>query len=202
MALGANACPVIRSIQGSGRSAIRRDEGLLRLCLPELREILIDGHRGTNGGLRLDGNSLLETPKLQTLVLDAPGTVTFTPDCFARSTPLTAIKLRKCGLTSIPSALTALCGSLTLLSLPLNDRLQLADDDTKVLLSLRKLRKLHLQKSSLRTAFKDGDTAVAAAVKAHLHHEPALWSQRSLQHLVQLPVAFLLQHGHVPELKV
>jgi len=82
-----------------------------------------------------------------------------------------------CGLASIPSALTALSGSLTTLALPYNDDLQLAEDDVVTLLALRKLQNLDLRKFSL-------------------------WSPHSLQHLVDLPNAFHARHGHALALQV
>lgn len=181
---------------------------MLRMHLPQLQQLDITGldePEHTPAGLHLDGNSLQAAAQLERLTLQHPGTsVILQPDCFKRLPALASLELRACSLVSIPPAVAALAGSLTSLALPYNDDMQLAADDIAVLLALRELRQLNLQKSSLRLAFlvRDGDTAVADAVKARLHYEPSLWSPRSLQHLVQLPGTFLAHHGHVPALKV
>ena len=119
------------------------------------------------------------------------------PNCFVGLTALTTLGLFECGLAAIPPAITNLEGSLQSLALPHNQHLQLGDNDLTILLTLRKLRKLDVQKMSFRMAFKDGDIAAADAVTAHLNYAPPLWSPCSFQHLMQLPVAFFAQHGRV-----
>ena len=181
-------------------------EAVLRMHLPQLRHLELVGVeeiQHTPAGLCLDRSSLQETAKLESLALKYPGpVVTLQPDCFTGLTALASLELSACGLASIPSAVTALVDSLTSLALPCNDGLQLADDDIATLLALQKLRQLDLQKSPFGEAFEDVDTDLANAVESHLRYEPVLWSQRSFQRLVQLPGAFLAQHGHVPVLKV
>ena len=154
-------------------------------------------------GLRLDRNSLRETPQLEFLALACPApVVTLQPDCFTGLTALVSLALEDCGLASIPLAVTALAGSLTTLALSCNDQLQLADGDIATLLALRELQQLNLRKSSFDTAFEDGDPAVADAVQAHLHYMPPLWSVHSMQILLRLPGAFLAEHGHEPIIEV
>ncbi len=80
------------------------------------------------------------------------------------------------------------------MKLAFNDDLQLADGDVKMLLTLRKLQKLDLRKSSLEQAIQ---IASAAAEEADSPAQPPSWSLRSVQHLVNLPAAFFAQHGHV-----
>ncbi len=182
---------------------VQKEEGSLRLHLPNLRLVTIYGLRSKGGRLHIDRDSFQEAAKLESLALYNPGNrVTMQPDCFAGLTALASIELQKCGLTEVPSALTALDGSLTSLMLKNNDDLQLTDDGFTTLLGLRKLRCVNLQKSSFKSAFRDGEVAVARAGKAHLHYDPPLWSLRSMQNLVRLPRVFLLAHGHVPQVVV
>ena len=181
-------------------------EGTLRLHLPELRQLVLSGvhrdqmsSRSQEESLLLDRDSFAEPSKLEDLTLEL---VALTPDCFTGMTALAALHLQRCDLARIPAALTALAASLTWLALPFNDGLQLADDDVKILLALRKLRELDLRKQSVTAALGWRHSEAAAAVEAHMHYQPALWSARSLQHLVDLPKAFLVQHGHVLALHV
>jgi Leucine-rich repeat (LRR) protein len=123
--------------------------------------------------------------------------MTLMPDCFTGLTALATLQLYECGLTELPPALTALAASLTVLELHDNDDLQLADDDTTTLLTLRKLRRLDLRKSCLMGAFSPGSVAEAAIeLAAHLSYQPPLWSLGSLQQLLNLPNAFRAQNGH------
>jgi len=136
------------------------------------------------------------------MALIDPGPVRLAPECFTGLTALMSLKLQECGLINIPPALAALGGSLTSLELPLNNGLQLADDDFTALLALQKLRKLNLHKSSLSESYDSGDRALASAAQAHLQFVPALWSSCSLKHLVRLPGAFLKGHGHELDLEM
>jgi len=125
------------------------------------------------------------------------GTSPFLPDCFAGVPALATVELSSCGLASVPAALTALAGSLTSLAMPHNGDLQLAHGDAATLLALRKLRHLDLRKSSFENALS---YMASRRVVEELHFEPALWTARSLQHLVTLPDAFRAQHGHALDL--
>ncbi len=92
-------------------------------------------------------DSLQEFAKLEYLAVRPQHHVLcITRGCYMRLTALATLRLEACGLTGIPSALTALGGSLTTLALPLNDELQLADHDIVTLLALRKLQNLDLRK--------------------------------------------------------
>ena len=73
-------------------------EGVLRIYLPELRRINIYGNHQANGTLRVDGDSLLVSGKLQALSLHRDVTVTFMPDSFMRLTALARLTLVACGL--------------------------------------------------------------------------------------------------------
>ena len=181
-------------------------EAVLRMHLPQLRHLEIVGVeeiQHTPAGLCLDRDSLRETAKLESFTLKHPGPVgTLQPDCFAGLTALASLELLECGLDSIPPALTALAGSLMSLALPYNNDLQLAYDDVATLLALRSLQQLDLRKSSFNKVFRKGDILIAAVVQDRLHYEPALWSPRSVKHLVRLPGAFVKNHGHVLDLEV
>ena len=49
----------------------------------------------------------------------------------------------------------------------------------------------------------DGILAAAVdAVEAHLRYELPVWLLRSMQHLLDLPTAFRLRHGHAVNLQV
>ncbi len=156
---------------------------LLRLHLPALRQLKVSGsHKPGTGTLHMDRSSFAEAGRLQALTLKHPGTVSLSPDCFTGLTALVTLKLKTCGLTSVPLALAALAGSLTSLALPNNSALQLATSDMDTLLTLRKLRSLDLRKSGRTPA----DT----------------WSLRSMQHLVRLPSDFQGTHGHTPDIQL
>ena len=180
----------------------------VRLHLPDLRQAAIVSSTGvgvcTPGAkLRFDRESFTEAAKLTSLTLETPGITTLMPDCFTGLSALATLEMKACGLVSIPKALMAVASSLTSLALPLNNNLQLAADDVATLLALRKLQKLDLRKSSLRSALTSSGIAAAAdAVTADLRYEPPLWSLDSLQHLVSLPTAFLALHGHALVLQV
>ncbi len=174
------------------------EEGTLRLHLPALRRLNVAGLRNS-GRLRLDRDSLLEASQLEFLSLEALEAVTMMPDCLTGLTALAALELKGCGLVLIPTALTALQGSLTRLALPFNDNLQLAESDFAILLTLRKLRMLDMQKYSLTDPL---DNAAAVALSAHVRYVPAPWSERSLQHLVTLQSAFQSKHRIVLALNV
>ena len=96
--------------------------------------------------------------------------------------------------------MTALIGSLTSLALSFNGALQLTDDDVGRLLTLRKLRDLDLRKISL--VMHLGLAAAARTVAAQLRYQPALWSPRSLQHLLELSNAFIVRDGRALALRV
>ena len=82
------------------------------------------------------------------------------------------------------------------MELPFNDGLQLSNDDRAHLLTLNRLRKLDLQKSCMELALHRAGLAAPPAVITHLEHYANQWSTRSLQHLVELPSAFVVEHGH------
>ena len=174
------------------------DEGTLHLHLPALRRLDIAGLR-QRGRLRLDRDSLLEASQLEFLSLEALEAATLMPDCLTGLTALATLELKGCGLVLIPTALTALQGSLTRLALPFNDNLQLAESDFAILLTLRKLRMLDMQKYSLTEPL---DNMAAVALSAHVRYVPAPWSERSLQHLVTLQSAFQSKHRIVLALDV
>ena len=178
-------------------------EGTLRLRLPDLRRAMFDGVfrdqmelPDTPASLLLDRDSFKDAAKVETLEICTYGTLTLLPDCFTALTALHTLRLYDCGLANIPAALTALAGSLTSLTVSYTTELQLDSDVVATLLLLRTLRKLHLPKTSLSTAMRDSGTAAADVLEAHLGFQPALWTTRSLQHLVELPGAFLAQNGH------
>jgi Leucine-rich repeat (LRR) protein len=112
--------------------------------------------------------------------------LTLTPHCFEGLPALATLVLSGCELINVPAALRALACSLTSLSLPYNDDLQLADDDVKTLLALRKLRKLDLAKTPRR----------------RVPNGQSPWSLGSVQQLVDLPSAFSVQHGHGLALRI
>ena len=174
-------------------------DGAIRLHLPSLHRLKICGLVPTHGSLRFDWDSFLEAFQLESLSLDMYATVTWLPDCLTGLTRLATLQLMQCGLSKIPTALTALRASLTSLALPFNDKLQLANGDIAVLLTLRRLQALDLRKWALKDPL---DNAEAVALNAKLQYEPAPWSLRSLQHLVTLPNSFHAQHGHVLALQM
>ena len=176
------------------------EAGLLRLHLPALQRVNICGLRD-RGRLHLDRDSLLEAADLESLSLEGFENVTMMPDCLVGLTALATLDLMACGFVNIPAALTALQDSLTSLALGRNQNLQLADSDVTKLLTLQKLRMLHMGKRSL-TDPGPLHTTAAVALSVHLHYVPAPWSERSLQHLVTLQSAFLRKHGVVLDLRV
>ena len=181
--------------------------GKLVLHLPELRRLTLRGSGGSLGDLEITRHSFREAAKLEYFSTNTPASVTLTRDCFTGVTALATLRLESCGLRNIPDALTALSGSLTLLALPNNHDLQLPDYDTKKVLALAKLQKLDLRKSLCVSTIRGPDlspnfTRAAQVVATSLHYDPPLWSQRSLQQLVDLPNAFLAQHGHTLALQI
>ena len=156
---------------------------LLRVHLPALRQLKISGYFKVGAGkLSIDRDSLSDAARLETLIIKHPGAVTLTPDSFTGLTALATLKLKSCGLARIPSAVAALAGSLTSLSLPLNDSLQLKHDDNIALLALPELQTLDLRK----TGYTMYDT----------------WSLRSMQRLVRLPDAFFDRHEHALDIRL
>lgn len=127
--------------------------------------------------------------------------LSLTTGCFGGMTALAMLKLNKCGLTTVPAALTALAGSLTSLELRHNDDLQLADDDVTVLLALGKLQKLNLQKLCHEVP-TEAANLVAGALIAQDGSGLVLWTQRSVQLLEELSATFLMQHGRALALQV
>ena len=173
----------------------------LRLRLPALRRANIVACWTTNttrGTLRCDEVSFLETVQLKSLRLHGHGTVTLMPNCLEGLTALAMLKLESCGLANIPTAVLALAGSLTLLALPFNADLQLASSDVTTLLALRKLRKLDLRKTFVGS---DLNGSLSEVVIAHLRNHP-VWSEDSLQHLLDLRNAFNGRHGHALAVQV
>ena len=175
------------------------NDGLLRVHLPALRRVTLSGWDRTAGTLRVDRDSFAEAPQLEDLSLSALGAMTLMPDAFTGLTALARLELTSFGLICIPTALTALSGSLTLLRVLYNNELQLTADDVRTLLALRKLQTLDLHKAPLEAEVTG---ATVASLTAQLHYQPVLWSQRSLRHLVALPNIFCAQHGHALALHV
>ena len=173
-----------------GFALVQEDEGLLRLDLPSLRRLDISWRYGLSGRLRIDRESFAVAAGLKSLSLVAHMPIALMPDCFTRLTALSTLKLGGCGLIKLPTALTALESSLTSLSLPWNNDLQLGRADVAILVALRKLQYLDLRKFFLQWVFKSINLEAVDAVISHLRYEPGLWSHRSLQHLVDLPGAF------------
>lgn len=170
------------------------EEGVVRLQLPALRRLRINGVDTTSRRLRLDRDSFRGTAKLKHVWFDAHQSIDMLPDCLVGLPALATVMLSSCGLASIPAALTALRGSLTSLELPYNDALQLTSVGVKTVLALQELQYLDLNKSS----FADDDVVshrASDAVVTELGYQPALWSVRSVQHLSALSKAFLAQHG-------
>ena len=185
--------------------------GKLVLHLPELRRLTLRGFGWVAGDLEITRHSFREAAKLEYFSTNTPATVSLTRDCFTGVTALATLRLEACRLSSIPSALTALSGSLTSLALPNNDDLQLSHYDTQVLLALPKLQKLDLRKAHCVSSMRDRETVVTVSpafkrageiVVSCLAYDPPLWSQRSLQQLVELPNAYLALHGHTLALQV
>jgi len=172
------------------------NDGVLRLHLPELQRSSIWRTYLASGTLRIDADSFRVSSKLQALSLDRGGTVLLSPDSFSRLSALAMLKLDTCGLIGIPAAVTALAGSLTSLALADNDDLQLTSDGCTHLLALKKLTTLDLQKSGMDAALHRAGVTAPHAVLAHLNETANPWSPQSLQHLVELPGAFLAQNGH------
>jgi len=154
-------------------------DSVLRIYLPALRSAHIFALGRNTGRLQLDKDSLSAAPQLELLCL-CHVTVTMTPDCFTGLTALATLDLIDCSLTTIPPALTALAGSLTSLMLPFNDGFQLDPDAAKRVLALGKLRELDLRTKEYVFEPQDGSA----------------WKLYSLQGVVELLEAFLLQHGH------
>ncbi len=173
------------------------NDGVLRLHLPELQRSSIWRTYLASGTLRIDADSFRVSSKLQALSLDHCGTVSLTPDSLTRLTALATFKLDTCGLVRVPAAVTALAGSLTSLALPYNDGLQLTDDGCTRLLTLKKLKNLDLQKSCVDMALHIAGLTAPNAVLQHLDNNANPWSPQSLQHLVELPGAFLAQNGRL-----
>ena len=163
---------------------------VLRLHLPELRAMELTwcnvNWLGAGDGLALDNETFRKTGKLEVLgfhqLAEAPKLVTLTPQCLAPLKMLKELKLADCGLTGVPPAVAVLSASLTSLSLEHNVDLQLCETDIGTLLELRLLMELDVHK----VYEDDPDTA-------------ELWSNDSIQLLIDLPGMFMAQHGAVPE---
>jgi len=175
---------------------LQADEGCVRLHLPALRRATFSSRQSK---LRFSRESFVKPAKLESLSLYGLAVVTFQPGCFRGMTALASLKLETCGLASIPAALSGLRASLTHLALPENDALQVEDDDIATVLALRKLQMLDLRKSPVGRVLTG---AAETAVTTQLHYEPAPWTLRSMQYLVDLPNAFRAQHGHVLSLQL
>lgn len=160
---------------------------VLRIHLPELRAMDLKwcSWRGAGDGLTLDQRTFRDAGKLEALSLqqlvDTPKTVTLTSWCLAPLTMLKDLKLAGCGLTGVPPAVAELSASLTSLSLEHNVDLQLCETDIGTLLELRCLKELDVHK----VYEDDPDTA-------------NLWSNDSIQVLIDLPGRFMTQHGAAP----
>jgi len=168
--------------------------------LPELRRLALEGDRPDSGTLHFDKDSFLGSGKLEYLSVHRPGRLAIMPDSFVGLTALATLELLDCHPSHIPAAVTALSGSLASLSLSFNGALQLTDDDVGRLLTLRKLRGLDLRKRSF--VMELGLAAAARTVAAQLRYQPALWSPRSLQHLIELSNAFVMRDGRALALRV
>ena len=112
---------------------------------------------------------------------DDMGMISFS--CLTALTGLKDLTLANYGLTSVPSAVGSLGGSLTSLSLEDNSDLQLGAADMSTLLRLRCLRTL-----SVRKDISTSDVPGTAK----------LWSNGSIQVLVSLPGRFMAEHGAAP----
>lgn len=149
--------------------------------------------------MTVDPDSFQHTAQLMCLSFAGTRPLVLMPDSLAGLTALARLTIRDGGLVSVPAALEALGGSLTRLALPWNDGLQLEHQDVVVLLTLRQLRTLDLRKSDLEDVVEqledltDPDTADEAVqmVTDTVGCVPSVWSNRSLQHLMELPVSFL-----------
>jgi len=94
-------------------------EQTLLLHMPALRRasFTASGLYFTSNKLHMDRDSFAAAAKLEFLSLTGLATVTLLPDCVSVLAGLATLELAKCGLISIPAALTALAGSLTRLAM-------------------------------------------------------------------------------------
>ena len=172
---------------------LQRAEGSLRLHLPALRSATITAAPLWRcGHLNVDGDSFRHASGLELLWFRHTASVRFLPDCFLGLPALATVELYSCDVWRIPEALTGLRCSLTHLELPCNDALQLWDEGISTLLALSKLRTLNLRKPPSRSldSWSTGGT------------DSSKWLPDSLQHLMDLPSAFLNRHGHELNLQV
>ena len=176
-------CTLMQYMQHIWRHVSQTDGNVLRLHLPELRQLALSWHHWQPG--MLDDEAFRQTSKLEdlsvsTAMLGEPTALTLAPRCFARLTGLKDLTLANCGLTGVPSAVGALSDSLTSLSLEGNYDLELGEADVNMLLRLRRLRQLDVCKD-------DCDD------------EDHRWNNSSIQALIDLPGRWVAQHGSCPK---
>jgi len=158
--------------------------------------------------LRLEPDSFRNAAQLTSLAFTSARQLMLTADCLVGLTTLARLSIYDCGLVSIPPALEALGGSLTRLALLYNNALELTHGDVKVLLALHKLRTLDLRKDNLLDYIEESDDLrdvayeAARAVQAKLHFTPSVWSNCSMQHLMELSAAYYAEHGRVLDARV
>jgi len=171
-------CPPVMQMAGD----------VLRLHLPELRylELKWCNWWEAGRGLTLDRETFGGTGKLEVLSLhqleNSLEIVTFAPQCLAPLTVLKELTLANCGLCGVPPAVTVLGATLTYLGLEHNCNLQLCGTDMSSLMALRCLRKLDVHKDDVTYSTNDA----------------RLWSNDSIQSLIDLPSMFTARHGASP----
>ena len=121
--------------------------------------------------IMLLGQNLSEYPRATTLTLSLR--------CLAPLTALKTLILENCALDGVPPAVTLVGGSLTMLSLVNNRDLQLCEADMNILLDLLCLKKLDVRKSIFKKTAN-------------------LWTESSIQVLLNLPGKAMAKHGVAP----
>jgi len=165
---------------------------VVRLHTPELRNAELDFRTDERITVTVDEHSFVDADRLERLVLQhwhkaSALTVVLAPQSLAPLTALKELCLSHCGLTGVPCAVVALSDSLTSLILLENFGLRLRRADTDRLLKLRRLRKLDVSKHN--------------CLPAGAANSLQTWDEISIQLLINLPSAFLTQHGFVPKIE-
>ena len=169
---------------------------LLLSGLPELRSLSLIGDLDVPCNPHIDSSSFQGAPQLQCLRIHWDKKLQLHPGTLAQLTGLTSLILIGCGLRSMPADVALLRASLCELDFRSNS-IQVDGADVTSIPQCAKLSKLHLERSGVdcweHEVGADPDDNVWQFVKEQLDREgyvPARFSESSVMHLMQLPLAF------------
>ena len=147
------------------------DGNVLRLKeLPQLRSVELNGHLEYPPiHMRIDAASFEGTPKLQNLHLQDDRGLVLQDGSLQQLTALTALRLLRCNLHSIPADLASVGMTLRVLDMSLNRQLRVSHSAAASILQCSRLEKLGM-------------------------HGPTHLDIDTVEHLLMLPLSFQKQH--------